>query len=116
MTGSYLDVSYWQVAGAAGLVVINGAISLLLRLQLERQLVIASVRMIVQLLLIGLILHWVFALDAVYGVLSLMVVMTLVAGGSAVERTRNRYPGIWFNSIVSVWASSWLVTGFALFG
>jgi putative ABC transport system permease protein len=116
MGDSYLELSYWQVAAAALLIVINGLISLSLRLGLERQLAVASVRMTAQLLLIGLVLHWVFAFDAIYAVLSLMVLMTLVAGGSAVERTRNRYSGIWLNSIVSVWASSWLVTAFALFG
>jgi putative ABC transport system permease protein len=116
MGDSYLALSYWQVAAAALLIVINGAISVSLRLGLERQLAVASVRMTAQLLVIGLVLHWVFALDAVYAVLSLMVLMTLVAGGSAIERTQKRYSGIWFNSIVSVWASSWLVTGIALFG
>jgi putative ABC transport system permease protein len=116
MGDSYLELSYWQVAAAALLIVINGLISLSLRLGLERQLAVASARMTAQLLLIGLVLQWVFAVDAVWAVLSLMTLMTLVAGGSAVERTRHRFSGIWLNSIVSVWASSWLVTAFALFG
>lgn len=115
MGDSYLELSYWQVAGAALLIVINGLISLSLRLGLERQLAVAAIRMTVQLLLIGLVLHWVFELDAIYAVLALMTLMTLIAGGAAVERARSRYSGIWLNSIVSVWASSWLVTAFALF-
>jgi putative ABC transport system permease protein len=116
MGDSYLELSYRQVAAAALLIVINGLISLCLRLGLGRQLAIASARMTVQLLLIGFVLNWVFAFSSVYAVLSLMALMTLVAGGSAVERTRNRYSGIWVNSIISVWASSWLVTGLALTG
>ena len=35
--------------------------------------------------------------------------MTLIAGVSAVGRVERRYRGIWLDSIVSVWASSWLV-------
>src|SRR5262249_29918982 len=48
-------------------------------------------------------------------VLGLMLAMTVVAGGAAVRRVGFRYPGILISSIVSVWASSWLVTSLALF-
>jgi putative ABC transport system permease protein len=116
MPDSYLELSYWQVAAAALLIAVNGAVSLCLRLGLERQLAIASIRMTAQLILVGLVLRWVFALNVAYAVVSLMVLMTLIAGVSAVERTKSRYPGIWVSSIISVWASSWLVGGIALFG
>lgn len=116
MHDSYVTLSYWQVAAAATLIVVNGLISLWLRLGLQRQLLVASVRMTVQLLLAGLILRWVFALNSIYAVLALVTLMTLIAGVSGVERTTRRYSGVWFNSVVSVWASSWLVTGIALIG
>src|SRR5690242_5913816 len=41
--------------------------------------------------------------------------MTLVAGMAAVGRVRNRYRRIHLDSIISVWASSWAMTAFALF-
>jgi len=116
MPDSYLALSYWQVAAAALLIVVNGLISLSLRLGLERQLAVASVRMTIQLLIVGLVLHWVFAFNAAYAVVALMMLMTLIAGVSAVERTKSRFAGIWSSSIVSVWASSWLVTLIALLG
>jgi putative ABC transport system permease protein len=116
MNESYLELSYWQVAAAALLIAINGLVSLSLRLGMERQLAIASIRMTIQLLLVGLVLRWVFAFNAAYAVVSLMVLMTLIAGVSAVQRTTSRFSGIWTSSVVSVWASSWLVTGCALFG
>src|SRR5205823_4602471 len=72
-------------------------------------------RMTVQLLLVALVLQWVFARNAVSAVVALMLLMTLIAGVSAVERTKYRFSGIWTASILSVWASSWLVTGLALF-
>lgn len=111
----YLKLTYFQVAMAALLVVINGGISVWLRLGLERSLLVASVRMVVQLLLLGLVLQWVFNLDRWYIVLLIAAVMTTIAGVTAVQRNRRRYKGIWLDTILSVWLSSWLVTAFALF-
>lgn len=111
----YIDLAYWQVGLAALLILINGGVSLILRLDLERRLLVAAIRMSLQLLLIGLVLRWVFALSQWYLVLVLMLIMTWIAGIAAVHRTERRYPGIWLSSIVSVWASSWLITAIALF-
>jgi putative ABC transport system permease protein len=70
---------------------------------------------VAQLLLIGIILEWAFRVDRWYVVLALMIVMTLVAGAAAIQRTPVRYPGIWVRSITSVFASSWLIGALALF-
>ena len=59
---NFLALSYWDVALAALLLTVNGALSLWLRLGLERQLAISAVRMVVQLTLVGLILKTLFAL------------------------------------------------------
>jgi putative ABC transport system permease protein len=111
----YVELSYFQVALAALLIVVNGVISIALRLRLERSLLLASLRTIVQLLLVGLILEWVFRLDRWYVVMGVALVMTLIAGVTAASRNERRYPGIWLNTIISVWASAWIVTAFALF-
>src|SRR5262249_26747592 len=111
----YLELSFWQVGLASLLILVNGGISALLGLGLGRRLLIAAVCTVVQLLLIGLVLEWVFRLNRWYIVLAPMLVMTLVAGVSAIRRTPVRYPGIWVSSIVSVWASSWLMAAIALF-
>src|SRR5215212_7422136 len=103
---SYLELSYGQVAIAASLILLNGALSLWLRLGLEKSLLIAAGRMSVQLLLVGFVLHWVFALGDWYLVLALASLMTLIAGVAAVNRTKARFRGIWLSSIVSVWSSS----------
>jgi putative ABC transport system permease protein len=114
MSSSYVELSYVQVGIAALLILVNGAISLFFRLKLERQLAVASVRMTVQLLLVGVILHWVFTLQTWYMVAAMALLMTFIAGLSAVQRTKLRFSGVWVSSIISVWASSWLVTGIAL--
>lgn len=96
------------------LILVNGLASLFLQLKLERSLAVASVRMVVQLWFVGLVLKSVFAWERWYAVLALTVLMAVVAGVAAVGRTSHRYAGIYFSSIVSVWASSWLMTAFAL--
>lgn len=111
-----LPLGAWQVGLAVLLVVTGGVISVALQLGLEQRLAIASARTVVQLLLIGYVLHWVFARDDWRVVVLLMAVMTLIAGGSAIGRVERRYRGIRLDSIVSVWASSWIVTGIALWG
>ncbi len=114
MKAEYLQLSYLQMGLAAALILANGLISLLLGLKLGRSIIWASIRTIVQLLLVGLVLRQVFQVRNVYLVLALMGVMTLLAGFDAVRRTEHRYPGIWLNTFLSVWASSWVITLFAL--
>jgi putative ABC transport system permease protein len=115
MPAEYIELGGWQLAVATSLILISAAISLALRLGLERRLIVASVRTVVQLLLVGLVLRWVFS-AAWYFVLAMMLFMTVVAGLSAVRRTERRYRGIWLDSLVSAWASSWLMTAVAVFG
>ena len=112
---NYLEISFWHVAAAALLILTNAGISLALKLNLEKTLLIASIRTVVQLLLVGLVLEWVFRFDRWYVVVLLGCVMTLIAGITAATRGKRRYSGIWLNCIVSIWASAWLVTAFALF-
>ena len=115
MDRAYLELSYLQVGLAALLILINGGISVLLGLGLGRRLLIAAACTVVQLFLIGLVLEWVFRVDRWYIVLALMLLMTLIAGGAAARRAHVRYPGIGLCSVVSVWASSWLMGALALF-
>lgn len=111
----YVELTDWQVALAALLIAINGVISVVLRLKMEWTLLIASVRTVVQLMLIGFVLDWVFRWERWYVVMGLACVMTLIAGLTAASRNERRYRGIRINTILSIWASSWLVTAFALF-
>jgi putative ABC transport system permease protein len=116
MSGEYLELSYWQVGIAASLVLVNGGLSVALRLGLARSLLFASVRMVVQLVLVGLLLESVFAWRTWWSVVGLGAIMTLIAGIAAVRRTDRVFSGVYASSIISVWASSWAMTGFALSG
>ena len=114
MVKPYIELSYFQVSLAALLILINGGISLVLKLELERRLLIAAICTVVQLLLIGFVLEWVFRIDRWYVVVVMMAVMTLVAGVAAIQRTAFRFPGIWVRSIAATWLSSWLMASLAL--
>jgi putative ABC transport system permease protein len=77
---TYITLTPTDLALAASLLVINGAISLWLRLGLERRLLIAAVRMTVQLLLVGLVLKALFATTSLWLTLGIVVVMIAFAG------------------------------------
>jgi putative ABC transport system permease protein len=109
------NLSLWDVAIAALLIVVNGAASVALKLDLERKLAWAAVRTVVQLLAIGYVLAWVFAYNRWYVVLPLMIVMTLIAGFAGAGRGTRTYAGQRADSIMSIWASAWLVAAVGLF-
>ncbi len=54
------ELSTVDVAVATSLIIVNGAVSIGLKLGLEKRLAIAATRTIVQLALIGFILEWIF--------------------------------------------------------
>ncbi|MGF6757944.1 ABC transporter permease [Paraburkholderia sp. GAS42] len=109
------NLSLWDVGIAALLIVVNGAVSVVLKLDLERKLAWAAVRTIVQLLAIGYVLGWVFAYDRWFVVLPLMILMTLIAGFAGADRGLRTYAGQRADSIMSIWVSSWLVAAVGLF-
>lgn len=104
-----------DVGIAALLIVVNGAVSAALSLGLGRQLALAAVRTVVQLLAIGYVLGWVFAFARWYVVLPLMALMTIVAGLAAASRGARTYRGQRADSVVSIWVSAWLVAAVGLF-
>ena len=111
---AYLRIDLIQLALAGSLVLINVGLSWALRLGLGRSLVIASVRMSSQLLLVGLVLDWVFALNDPLPVLGVAMVMASLAAVSAVQRTRRRFAGVYWDAFVSVVGAAFLVTGVAV--
>lgn len=116
MDSRYIVISYGQLALSALLILVNIGLSIALRLGLARSLLLATLRMVVQLLLVGLVLEWLFTQDNALVIVAISLVMTSVAGVSAVNRTQQRFAGIYWNSLLSVLASSALVTGLAVGG
>jgi putative ABC transport system permease protein len=73
---SAISLTPFDLVIAATLIVLDGAISIALRLHLHWQLAVAAVRMVLQLLLIGLVLGRVFALA--YPPVTLLVVLVMI--------------------------------------
>ncbi|MCP9848635.1 ABC transporter permease [Cyanobium sp. Morenito 9A2] len=111
-----LAISDGQLALSALLILVNVGLSVVLRLGLGRSLVVASLRMVVQLLLVGSVLEWLFRQDDALLIVLVAVAMALIAAVSAVQRTRRRFAGIYLNSLLTVLASAALVTGLAVVG
>ena len=68
-----------------------------LRLRLEKRLLIASLRTVLQLLLIGYLLKWVFGIQNLFLVLGLAFLMIAAASRAAVKRPSRTFAGVsWF--------------------
>jgi len=91
----YIVLSYWDVMLAAVFLVLNGVLSLALNLGLERQLLIASSRMVVQLLAVGLVLKAIFAISSPWLTLLVATVMCIIAGREVWARQERRLAGKW---------------------
>lgn len=114
MSAEYHELSSQSVFIATLLILINGGVSVALRLDLERRLLVASIRTVVQLLAIGVLLEWVFQQKQWGYVAAWMLVMSIIAGLSAVGRVDRRYTGMRADSLTGILISSWLLTGIAL--
>jgi UDP-glucose/iron transport system permease protein len=88
-----IDLSVWQLALALGLVAAVVIVSVRQSLGLERDLVIGSVRTVVQLYGVGFLLAAVFAAARWYWVVLILVAMTAVATQAAVSRLGKPLPG-----------------------
>ncbi len=105
-----LPLSAGSLAAAAALVALNGVLSIWLGLGLERRLAIASVRTIVQLLLMGWLLTPIFGWDAPWLVAALGVLMVILAGREAVGRTQRSYRRIQWSAFAALAVSGGVTT------
>jgi len=85
----------FDLALAAVLVLLNAAISLWLNLGMARALVIAGVRLVFQLLLVGLALKIVFAMASGWLVAAVVLVMFAAASYEIYSRQERRFAGLW---------------------
>ncbi|MFQ5626716.1 MAG: ABC transporter permease, partial [Methyloligellaceae bacterium] len=92
---SYIALTYWDLAMAAALILINGLLSVAFRLGLERTLFIAAIRMTVQLMAVGFVLKFIFAQTSPLWTLGIGLCMVLLAGREAMARQTRRYKGWW---------------------
>lgn len=113
---NFITLSYWDVALAALLLALNAGLSWRLRLGLEKRLLVAGARMVVQLTLVGLVMKALFAVASPLFTALAALVMVLFAGREAMARQERRFKGFWSYGIGtgSMMAAGTIVTVFAL--
>src|SRR5215472_11593425 len=92
---TYIQLAYSDLILPALLVVMNGVLSLVLHLKLERQLAIATARMVVQLVLVGYVLTFLFAAVSPLWTAVAAIIMVLFASRETVVRQKRRLQGLW---------------------
>ncbi len=95
MTASYITLDWMDLILAALLVILNGVLSIWLHLRMERQFLIAALRMCVQLGLMGLVLKTLFALVSPVLTGLAVLVMVLFAGREIMARQERKFQGFW---------------------
>jgi len=92
---TYQALDYWDIALAAALLCINAALSIYYRLGVARRLVVAAVRMVVQLTLVGLVLKALFHTVSPWLTLAVALAMVAFAGREAMARQERTFAGFW---------------------
>jgi len=106
----------WDLSICAALVGLLAALSWLLRLGIGRRLLIAAVRSVVQLMLLGMILKTLFAQTSLPLLGLMALVMLAVAGYEVMARQQRRFRGPWGYGLgtLSMFLSSFTITLLAL--
>lgn len=104
-----VDLTPLDLLAAGGLVLVAVLISFIQGLGLERSLLWAACRTVVQLLAVGYVLQWIFKIKHPAAIACLTVIMVAVAGRAAVGRSDYTFPRAKLMAFVVL-----LVTGFAV--
>lgn len=95
MDKGIIDLSYLDLAVVYGLVLLVIGLARLRGIGQERAMLIASLRMVVQLLALGYVLHLVFALSSPAPVLLILIIMALFSVQAVAARVKDRMPNFY---------------------
>lgn len=111
-----ISLTPFDLSMAALLILLLAFLSIILKLNLASRIIIAAVRTVVQLLLIGLVLKALFAQVSLLWVTALSVFMLLIAGREVMARQQRRFGGLWGYGLgtLSMFVSSFTLTVYAL--
>jgi putative ABC transport system permease protein len=112
----YIVLNYWDLALASVLVLVDAALSIIFGLRIHRSLLVAAVRMTVQLTLVGLVLTALFSVVSPLLTGLTVLGMIVFAGQEVMLRQERRLSGWWSYGLGTgcMMMSSILVTTFAL--
>lgn len=101
---------------AASLVVLDAGVSIALKLDLHRQVLWSALRMVVQLVAVGYLLRFIFALNNPVATLAIVLVMAAIAAREIVARPERTFKGLGglLVSTPSVMLATFMTAGLAL--
>jgi putative ABC transport system permease protein len=111
-----ISLSVFDLSVAASLLILLSVASLLMNLGLERRMLLGGIRMIIQLLLIGQVLRFLFANTNPWLIACMSLVMLSVAAREVSVRQKRQlrgFSGYWIGT-VSMFVSSFSITFLAL--
>ena len=85
-----IHLGTWDLLAAAILILLDAALSLALRLGVHRQILVAAVRMVIQLTIVGLVLRHVFASASPAATLAVILFMIAAATREVATRPKQR--------------------------
>ena len=111
-----ISLSPFDLSMAALLILVLAALSLILKLDLASRIIVAAMRTVAQLLLIGLVLKELFAQVNLLLIAVLSIFMLLIAGREVMARQKRRFGGLWGYGLgtLSMFVSSFTLTVYAL--
>lgn len=111
---TYHNIGLIEIFLAASLVLINGVISFVWKLGLGKSLLMATVRTIVQLSLIGFVLKWIFQTAHIGLVFLMVMLMVVIAAHAASSRSSWKYIGMFLDTFMVIVLPSWLIVSVGL--
>ncbi|MGD8784534.1 MAG: iron export ABC transporter permease subunit FetB [Thioalkalispiraceae bacterium] len=116
MTNSVIALSILDLSIAATLVVILAILTWYLRLGMSYRVLVAGTRTVVQLLLLGLVLEYLFATSHPLLIGLIAILMLAIAGREVMARQHRPFAGIWGYGLgtISMFISSFALTLFVL--
>jgi len=111
-----IPLSVWDLAIASSLVFLLALLSLLLKLKIGKNILIAGTRMTLQLTLLGLVLKVIFEYVSVYWLTLMTLFMLIAAGREVTRRQKRRFTGLWGFGLgtSSMFVSAFTITILAL--
>jgi len=105
-----LDLTLLDLVIAAALLLVAGGVSVALGLGLGRRLALAAVRTVVQLMLVGYVLAFVFGQGTLTAVAAMAAVMIVAAARAAVRRPSHTYRGAFGHAFVTMLLAGLVIT------
>ncbi len=107
---SVIDISIYNLLIGVLFIVIAGAISVVYSLKLEKDLLIGSIRTVVQLFAMGYLLKFIFGSNSIALVMTMFTAMTLFAAQIVHSRVKKQNVAYFLPTLISVLITFFLIT------